>query len=207
MVSLQDHRKIFVFSVFRLRGFAQYLEQYQVNEDWVIFWRYFAKQQIILLRNKRKRFRWSDIWYVGDSVPFSHLAHIENQITCLLSVFPSLTPLCLSPGPRFTIDHTGQYHIELLRPLISALQADLFTTRWPWLFGVHSSYPNFLMTAKWYAVTSLSFSAIDGHDMLHEALGYRASSSLYLSLNCSFSDSFMSVFSGRSHHLLFPSRS
>ena len=166
----------------------------------------FSQNNKFSLAKQTKKFRWSNIWYVGDSVPFSLLAPMDNRLSSLLSVFPSLTPLCLSPGSRFTIDHTGQYHIELLRPLISALQADLFTTRWPWLFGVHSSYPNFLMTAKWYAVTSLSFSAIDGHDMLHEALGCRASL-LYLSLNCSFSDSFMSVFSGRSHHLLFPSRS
>ena len=45
MASPQDHRKISVFSELRLRCFAQYLEQNQVNEDWAIFWRYFAKQE------------------------------------------------------------------------------------------------------------------------------------------------------------------
>lgn len=76
-----------------------------------------------------------------------------------------LSSLCLSSSNSTLSDSMNPIHYwphkavryHLLRPLISELQADLFTTRWPWLFGVHSSYPNFFLTAEWYAVTSLFF--------------------------------------------------
>ena len=125
-----------------------------------------------------------------------------------------LSSLCLSSSNSTLSDSRNPIHYwphkavryQLFRALISALQADHSTTDLCLSGCIHRSR-RFRLTAKWYAITSLSFSAIDRHDMLHEALGYHASSSLCLSLNCSFSDSFMSVFSGRSHHLLFPSRS
>ena len=158
MVSPKNHRKISVFCELRRHRFCSIFRA-KHNEWWLrLIWAIFRKTTNSLLRNKRKKFRWSNIWYVGDSVPFSLLAPMDNRLSSLLSVFPPPTPLCLSPRPRFTIDHTRQCDI-------------IFSVLWYPNFRLISSQPDDLGFSGCIHRTRTSF--WQQNDMLSPHFSFR----------------------------------
>ena len=206
MVSPKNHRKISDFSELCHRVFAQYLEQNTTNDDWDSFGRFFAKQQILSCETNEKNFvdliygtletayhfHFLHLWIIG-SVAFSlsfllqlHFVWVQDPDSLLTTQGSAI-----SSYPSSNIRTSGW---SLHNQMTLAFRGAFIV-------------PELLSDSRMICCHLTFLYAIDRHDMLHEALGYHASSSLCLSLNCSFSDSFMSVFSGRSHHLLFPSRS
>ena len=205
MVSPKNHRKISDFCELRRHRFCSIFRA-KHNEWWLrLIWAIFRKTTNSLLRNKRKNFvdliygtletayhfHFLHLWIIG-SVAFSlsfllqlHFVWVQDPDSLLTTQGSAI-----SSSPSSNIRTSGW---SLHNQMTLAFRGAFIV-------------PELLSDSRMICCHLTFLSAIDRHDMLHEALGCRASL-LYLSLNCSFSDSFMSVFSGRSHHLLFPSRS
>ena len=198
--------KSLIFANYAAIGFAQYLEQNTTNDDWDSFGRFFAKQQILSCETNENDF--VDLIYgTLETAYHFHIIHLSKNGSLVFSLsFLLQLHFVWLQEPDSLLTTQGS-------AISSSPSSNIRTSGW----SLHNQMtlafrgafivPELLSDSRMICCHLTFLSAIDRHDMLHEALGYHASSSLCLSLNCSFSDSFMSVFSGRSHHLLFPSRS